>query len=153
MHFITGNATLYIVGDISTDEAEAEIRRVFSGVSEGPPTAERGRECRSLQPPVQHLWSAPGLASINDGTPLRKAAPMPHIFQHPLVEAFQLSVFAKLPVEPVLIESTLRVSLMCRIVLAAFQFRMSALAARYTSSPPPFAAIELDHSDSGREGT
>ena len=38
---------------------------------------------------------------------------------------------------------------MVRVLLSVVQFRINA---RYVEGKPPFIAIELDHSDSGREG-
>lgn len=38
---------------------------------------------------------------------------------------------------------------MARIMLSVLQFRINA---RYVEANPPFISIEMDHSDSGREG-
>ena len=38
---------------------------------------------------------------------------------------------------------------MVRVLLSVMQFRINA---RYVAADPPFIGIELDHSDSGREG-
>ncbi|KAF9601676.1 hypothetical protein IFM89_021728 [Coptis chinensis] len=53
------------------------------------------------------------------------------------------------PVNKVQTYGDLRTVLMKRIFLSALHFRINT---RYKSSNPPFTAIELDHSDSGREG-
>ena len=42
-----------------------------------------------------------------------------------------------------------RRAFMVRVLLSVVQFRINA---RYVEGKPPFIAIELDHSDSGREG-
>lgn len=58
-------------------------------------------------------------------------------------------MFCKIPVNSVRSYGDLRNVLMKRIFLSALHFRINT---RYKSSNPPFTSIELDHSDSGREG-
>ncbi|XP_074560219.1 LOW QUALITY PROTEIN: stromal processing peptidase, chloroplastic [Curcuma longa] len=98
------------------------------------------REKQSVRPPVEHQWSLPGLGH---------SAKPPEIFQHELVQNFSLNMFCKIPVNQVCKYGDLRVVLMKRIFLTALHFRVNT---RYKSSNPPFTSIELDHSDSGREG-
>ncbi|XP_011084700.1 stromal processing peptidase, chloroplastic isoform X2 [Sesamum indicum] len=59
------------------------------------------------------------------------------------------AVFSQIPVNKVRTYGDLRNVLMKRIFLSALHFRINT---RYQSSNPPFTSVELDHSDSGREG-
>ncbi|KAJ8553506.1 hypothetical protein K7X08_024184 [Anisodus acutangulus] len=93
-----------------------------------------------MRPPVQHNWSLPG---HSDG------AKTPQIFQHELLQNFSINMFCKIPVNKVRTYGKLRNVLMKRIFLSALYFRINT---RYKSSNPPFTSVELDHSDSGREG-
>ncbi|EEF45995.1 pitrilysin, putative [Ricinus communis] len=98
------------------------------------------RERHAVRPPVQHNWSLPG---SND------CMKPPQIFQHELLQHFSYNMFCKIPVNKVRTYGDLRNVLMKRIFLSALHFRINT---RYKSSNPPFTSIELDHSDSGREG-
>eukprot|EP00245_Coleochaete_scutata_P005274 TRINITY_DN18712_c0_g1_i1.p1 TRINITY_DN18712_c0_g1~~TRINITY_DN18712_c0_g1_i1.p1 ORF type:complete len:1369 (+),score=265.63 TRINITY_DN18712_c0_g1_i1:154-4260(+) len=105
------------------------------------------KERHPIRPPVEHQWStAANLWSKGGVVP---APPTPHVFQHELLQNFSMSIFCKLPVKSVQRYGDLRTVLMQRIVLSTLQFRINA---RYKSANPPFTGIELDHSDSGREG-
>ncbi|KAK9135528.1 hypothetical protein Syun_014858 [Stephania yunnanensis] len=98
------------------------------------------RKRHAVRPPVEHRWSLPGFGV--DADP-------PQIFQHELLQNFSINMFCKVPVDKVQTFGDLRTVLMKRIFLSALHFRVNT---RYKSSNPPFTAIELDHSDSGREG-
>lgn len=98
------------------------------------------KERHAVRPPVQHKWSLPESGGVVDP---------PQIFQHELLQNFSYNMFCKIPVNKVRTYGDLRNVLMKRIVLSALHFRINT---RYKSSNPPFTAIELDHSDSGREG-
>nr|XP_011469468.1 PREDICTED: uncharacterized protein LOC101308217 [Fragaria vesca subsp. vesca] len=98
------------------------------------------KEKHTVRPPVKHNWSLPG--SSMDLKP-------PQIFQHELIQNFSFNMFCKIPVNKVRTYGDLRNVLMKRIFLSALHFRINT---RYKSSNPPFTSIELDHSDSGREG-
>lgn len=179
--YFPANATLYIVGDIDNiAKTIYQIEAVFgqSGLeketdtSPAPPSNAFGamasflvpklsvglgggshekasnsdqskitkKERQALRPPVQHKWSLPGSSSVADP---------PQIFQHELLQNFSFNMFCKIPVNKVRTFGGLRNVLMKRIVLSALHFRINT---RYKSSNPPFTGIELDHSDSGREG-
>ncbi|KAH9624735.1 hypothetical protein KSS87_002449 [Heliosperma pusillum] len=179
--YFPANATLYIVGDIDNiSKTIYQIETVFSQtglekeIEASPPStpnafgamasflvpklsvglggtaqektsgAERSKiikkERHAIRPPVQHNWSLPGRGSVPDP---------PQIFQHELLQNFSFNMFCKVPVSKVKTFGDLRNVLMKRIVLSALHFRINT---RYKSSNPPFTAIELDHSDSGREG-
>ncbi|VVB07635.1 unnamed protein product [Arabis nemorensis] len=98
------------------------------------------RERHAIRPPVEHNWSLPG-ASVDLKTP--------QIFKHELLQNFAINMFCKIPVNKVQTFGDLRNVLMKRIFLSALHFRINT---RYKSSNPPFTSVELDHSDSGREG-
>ncbi|KAG8388150.1 hypothetical protein BUALT_Bualt02G0096000 [Buddleja alternifolia] len=179
--YFPANATLYIVGDIDDiSKTVNHIEAVFgqTGTESEPPTPpapsafgamasflvpklsvglanglshERSsvsmeqsknyrRERHAVRPPVQHNWSIPG--SYTD-------AKLPQIFQHELLQNFSINMFCKIPVKKVRTYGDLRNVLMKRIFLSALHFRINT---RYQSSNPPFTSVELDHSDSGREG-
>ncbi|CAH9112963.1 unnamed protein product [Cuscuta epithymum] len=98
------------------------------------------KERHVVRPPVQHNWCLPG--NIED-------VKAPQIFQHELLQNFSINMFCKIPVKKVRTYADLRNVLMKRIFLSALHFRINT---RYKSSNPPFTSVELDHSDSGREG-
>ncbi|KAF7133122.1 hypothetical protein RHSIM_Rhsim09G0100400 [Rhododendron simsii] len=98
------------------------------------------KERHADRPPVEHNWSIPW--SNENVKP-------PQIFQHELLQNFSINMFCKIPVNKVQTYGDLRNFLMKRIFLSALHFRINT---RYKSSNPPFTSIELDHSDSGREG-
>ena len=58
-------------------------------------------------------------------------------------------MFINARVMPVTAGLLRRRAFMVRVLLSVVQFRINA---RYVEGKPPFIAIELDHSDSGREG-
>jgi predicted Zn-dependent peptidase len=154
--YFPANATLFIVGDIGSvsrtlEMIEAQFGSTPAGVHASTHmsheninhtaiTVATRKERHSVRPPVRHTWSLPGTRSQ-----LKK----PFIFQHELLQNFSISLFCKTPVQNVQRYSDLRDVLMRRIVLSTFQFRVNT---RYKSANPPFSGIELDHSDSGREG-
>ncbi|KAJ0451311.1 putative processing peptidase [Helianthus annuus] len=98
------------------------------------------KERHAVRPPVKHNWSLPGR---------HEDLKLPQIFQHELLQNFSINMFCKIPVNKVQTYGDLRNVLMKRIFLSALHFRINS---RYKSSSPPFTSIELDHSDSGREG-
>ncbi|XP_038690429.1 stromal processing peptidase, chloroplastic-like [Tripterygium wilfordii] len=179
--YFPANATLYIVGDIDNiSKTVHQIEAVFGqnglenatavtpspsafgamanflvpkfsvGLSGGLPQERSSnsvdqskfikRERHAVRPPVKHDWSLPGIST--DVKP-------PQIFQHELLQNFAINMFCKIPVNKVRTYGDLRNVLMKRIFLSALHFRINT---RYKSSNPPFTSIELDHSDSGREG-
>lgn len=179
--YFSANATLYIVGDIDNiPKTINQIEAVFeqSGLENEtapPPTssafgamanflvpklsagfagslshetssnsADQSRiikkERHAVRPPVKHNWSLPG-----HNTDMKP----PQIFQHELLQNFSIDMFCKVPVNKVRTFGDLRNVLMKRIFLSALHFRINT---RYKSSNPPFTSVELDHSDSGREG-
>ena len=72
------------------------------------------------------------------------------VFRHHLLQHFMLSLFCKLPVQPQDTIAGMRAGFMARLMLSILQFRINS---RYsTTACPPFISIEMDHSDSAREG-
>ncbi|KAG4386236.1 hypothetical protein GLYMA_11G009500v4 [Glycine max] len=178
--YFPANATLYIVGDIDNiSKTVYHIEAVFGqtgadnekgsvatpsafgamasflvpklSVGLGGNSIERSanatdqskvfnKERQAVRPPVKHNWSLPG-----SGADLKP----PQIFQHELLQNFSINMFCKIPVNKVQTYRDLRQVLMKRIFLSALHFRINT---RYKSSNPPFTSVELDHSDSGREG-
>ncbi|WVZ11610.1 hypothetical protein V8G54_016140 [Vigna mungo] len=176
--YFPANATLYIVGDIENiSKTVYQIEAVFGqtgvdnekgsvatpsafgamasflvpklSVGLGGNSIERSamdqskifnKERQAVRPPVKHNWSLPG-----SGADLKP----PQIFQHELLQNFSINMFCKIPVNKVQTYRDLRQVLMKRIFLSALHFRINT---RYKSSNPPFTSVELDHSDSGREG-
>ncbi|KAH7684401.1 C-terminal processing peptidase protein [Dioscorea alata] len=179
--YFPANATLYLVGDIdNVQKTVYQIEAVFGHAvaEDGTPNVQRTsafgamasflvpklpsgltgsltndkssisldqsrpmkKERHTVRPPVEHIWSLPGFA--------QNAKP-PAIFQHELIQNFSINMFCKIPVNQVRSYGDLRNVLMKRIFLSALHFRINT---RYKSSNPPFTSIELDHSDSGREG-
>ncbi|XP_057450192.1 stromal processing peptidase, chloroplastic isoform X2 [Lotus japonicus] len=178
--YFPANATLYIVGDVDNiSKTVYQIEAVFGqtgldnekgsvatpsafgamasflvpklSVGLGGNSIERSantmdqskiskKERHAVRPPVKHNWYLPG-----SSTNLKP----PQIFQHELLQNFSINMFCKIPVNKVRTYRDLRNVLMKRIFLSALHFRINT---RYKSSNPPFTSVELDHSDSGREG-
>eukprot|EP00897_Mesotaenium_endlicherianum_P002978 jgi/Mesen1/2708/ME000168S01777 len=108
------------------------------------------KERHKLRPPVEHRWSTQNMRFAKSGYPAPGGMQItPHVFQHELLQNFSMSIFCKTPVRPVVTFGDLRNVLMQRIALSTLQFRINT---RYKSANPPFLGVELDHSDSGREG-
>ncbi|CAA6672630.1 unnamed protein product [Spirodela intermedia] len=148
--YFPANCTLYIVGDI--DNIPETVRHIElpgglagslsnekSSISMDQPKVTR-KERHAVRPPVKHKWSLPGFGGDAED---------PQIFQHELIQNFSINMFCKIPVNQVQTYGGLRDVLMKRIFLSALHFRINT---RYKSSNPPFTSVELDHSDSGREG-
>ncbi|KAA8541397.1 hypothetical protein F0562_025360 [Nyssa sinensis] len=128
--FLVPKLAVGLSGSLSHDRASVSIEqsKIFK------------RERHAVRPPVKHNWSLPG--SNEEIKP-------PQIFQHELLQNFSINMFCKIPVNKVQTYGDLQNVLMKRIFLSALHFRINT---RYKSSNPPFTSIELDHSDSGREG-
>ncbi|GJP40170.1 hypothetical protein CLOM_g24450 [Closterium sp. NIES-68] len=133
------------------------------------------KERHAVRPPVRHTWARDHLDGGSEGegagagegflppavmpsaAALQQQAEggegeevvMPVIFQHELLQNFSLTMFCKNPVQQVQTLRDLRRAVMQRIVLNALQFRINN---RYKNGTVPFLGVDLDHSDSGREG-
>jgi hypothetical protein len=99
---------------------------------------------------VRHLVRPPVVHAFGCG-PLRpgEGPARVNVFRHPLLQMFQLTVFCKLPMVPLEKLDALHYNCMVRMLVAVFQFRVNQ---RYNRGEPRFVGIELDISDSGREG-
>jgi predicted Zn-dependent peptidase len=95
-----------------------------------------------IRPPVEHQWGCEPMIQTGFQAPIS-------VFRHRLLQLFQLSIFCKLPIQPMKTLDDLKRAFMVRVMLSVMQFRINA---RYVAADPPFIGIELDHSDSGREG-
>jgi len=161
--YFPGNATLYVVGDLDRDsEATRQlIIKTFGKLPAArealPAPAANGnghgngaaaeapaplKQRHDVRPPVVHKHGHGPLA------PGERPAEV-KMFRHPLLQHFMLTLFCKLPIQPMSRMAHLRQLLMIRIMLSVFQFRING---RYMDANPSFLGIELDISDSGREG-
>ncbi|RMZ57046.1 hypothetical protein APUTEX25_002278 [Auxenochlorella protothecoides] len=119
------NATLYLVGDLEPAAARAAVRQAFDRVPAGRRSVRRDAQGvaavelpeeahasasatgagtggaathlsllpTSLRPPVQHAWGCGAAAPA-------KPPPQISVFRHRLLQLFQLSLFCKLPIQP-----------------------------------------------------
>ena len=148
--YFPANCTLYLVGDfgVPVEEVVEAIEATYASVP--PKMDEEDGEARAVRhavrPPVEHVWG------VGDALPLDDIPESltPHLFRHELLEQYMLNVFSKVPAAPVHSHGDLRRVFLQRIVLSVLQFRISSLYQRLAR--PCFSSIELDHSDSGREG-
>ncbi|XP_052202121.1 stromal processing peptidase, chloroplastic [Diospyros lotus] len=129
-NFLVPKLAVGLAGNLSQDRSAVSTER----------SQILKKERHATRPPVKHNWSISG---NNENTK------PPQIFQHELLQNFSINMFCKIPVNKVCTYGDLRNVLMKRIFLSALHFRINT---RYKSSNPPFTSIELDHSDSGREG-
>lgn len=137
-----GNGAEYIVNGAANASNGSAAPRSGAGDARGVLLDQISSGMSLVRPPVEHQWGC--------GRVLHSGKPAPvSIFKHRLLQTFQLSVFCKVPVRPMTTMQDLRRAFMVRILLSVMQFRINA---RYVAADPPFVAIELDHSDSGREG-
>ena len=181
-NYFPSNATLYVVGDLDVEATKTLIGETFGRVPpsmektapgaeqldaevmiEGAALSNGTGNNRSIdgageatgalldqvssgksliRPPVEHQWGCGRMVHSGASAPVS-------IFRHRLLQTFQLSLFCKVPLRAMSTMEDLRRAFMVRILLSVMQFRANA---RYVAADPPFVAIELDHSDSGREG-
>eukprot|EP00884_Botryococcus_braunii_P007566 jgi/Botrbrau1/16810/Bobra.150_2s0037.1 len=165
--YFPANATLYVVGDFDRPVAEVEklIYKSFGHIAKDlgavSGAASSGREAalslppsltspqvgstkerHEVRPPVEHHYGCGPLQPGENPASVK-------VFQHRLLQHFMLSIFCKLPVRKLSTIADLRHSFMVRILLSVLTFRINR---RYVTADPPFISIDLDHSDSGREG-
>ncbi|KAK9810226.1 hypothetical protein WJX72_007002 [[Myrmecia] bisecta] len=160
--YFPANATLYVVGelDCGVEATKQLIQQVFGKVAPGreriPGTSGNGsngnqadalplgpeKQRQKVLPPVVHRFG-------HDLLQQRAPPAQVNVFRHRLLQHFMLSLFCKLPIQPVTHIRDLRRAFMVRILLSVLQFRING---RYVTADPPFIGIDLDHSDSGREG-
>jgi predicted Zn-dependent peptidase len=157
--YFPANATLYLVGDFEggADAAVAAAGAAFNAVAApwdvvtGSPRARHRH-----RPPVKHVYGLPpgvGQAEVTamgalPGDPMQADGAV-RVFQHELLQQYTLSLFCKLPAAACRSHGDLRRVFAVRMLLSVLQFRASSAAA---ADGCPFVSLELDHSDSGREG-
>eukprot|EP00237_Pycnococcus_provasolii_P000043 CAMPEP_0119197254 /NCGR_PEP_ID=MMETSP1316-20130426/13197_1 /TAXON_ID=41880 /ORGANISM="Pycnococcus provasolii, Strain RCC2336" /LENGTH=1235 /DNA_ID=CAMNT_0007193039 /DNA_START=21 /DNA_END=3730 /DNA_ORIENTATION=+ len=147
--YFPANCTLYLVGDfgVPVDEVKNCIDAAFARApAKVLDDGEQRAKKHEVRPPVRHVWGAGERLPLDD----LPESLTPHLFCHELLEQYMLNVFCKVPAAPVRNHGDLRRVFLQRIVLSVLQFRISSLYQRLAR--PCFTSIELDHSDSGREG-
>lgn len=154
--YFPANATLYLVGDFEEDVPAliSAIEKMFGTV---PPArdGDRLRLRHPFRPPVRHVYGlqphAPpppaGTGALPGG--IMQGEGTVQLFQHALLQNFTVNIFCKLPVRRVTAMDQLRKTFMARLVLSVLQFRATR---RYWKPDCPFVSLDLDHSDTGREG-
>jgi secreted Zn-dependent insulinase-like peptidase len=151
-HYWPDNAIVYVVGDVSADACEEQLRKVFGHLPRGGTgsvsgsvsensAAGDGQKISSLKqqsshfPPVSHVWAGGHVTPANtlDVMPTYDSKPLhaPRIFSHDLLQAFSLHVFAKRPIESISQIKDFRRAIMKRIALAALQVSSSATTNNY----------------------
>eukprot|EP00927_Polykrikos_kofoidii_P077199 TRINITY_DN74169_c0_g1_i1.p1 TRINITY_DN74169_c0_g1~~TRINITY_DN74169_c0_g1_i1.p1 ORF type:complete len:1468 (+),score=168.81 TRINITY_DN74169_c0_g1_i1:121-4524(+) len=171
--YYPGNATLYVVGDLPEEVMKKGIENVFASV----PTRhdvklEQGLESvwgegssdpRSLfrrkiscpRPEQLHNFSVPMIGTTSfftdaccfDTSQGEKPWHGPiKIFRNELLEGVQLNFYAKAPVRPLRTLEDIRYLVAVRVLIGVLQFR---IVSRYSSNHAP---VQIDHSDSFREG-
>ncbi|KAK9797772.1 hypothetical protein WJX73_010222 [Symbiochloris irregularis] len=128
-----GAATLPQAGSNGQAQAPAQA---------GTPAVPAPLRERIPRPPVEHEWGVGPLP------PNYQPAPV-SIFRHRLLHDFQLTLFCKLPAEPVVTKEDTRYTLMVRLLISVFHFRMNR---RLMDSQLPTFYVVMDHSASSREG-
>lgn len=172
--YYPGNATLYVVGDLDETEMIDGIKKVFEHAQArhkpspdsaimDPVWGEESADSRSLfrrriarhRPEQLHNFSLPMIGTKdvftkaaafdpeNGGKPWH--GPL-RIFRNELLEGLQLNFYAKMPVRPLRTYEDIRNLIAVRILVGVLQFR---IVSRYSSNHAP---VQIDHSDSFREG-
>jgi len=172
--YYPGNATLYVVGDLDEEEIIDGIKKVFEPAparhepepgkaflepvwgsgSEDPRSLFR-RKLGKTRPEQLHNFSLPMIGTYDVFTEaaafdLAKSekpwqGPL-RIFRNELLEGLQLNFYAKAPVRPLKTLEDIRHLVAVRILIGVLQFR---IVSRYSSNHAP---VQIDHSDSFREG-
>ncbi|KAH9694153.1 Stromal processing peptidase [Citrus sinensis] len=158
--YFPANATLYIVGDIdNVSKTIDQIEAVFGHTGNENETASASTPTSSAFGAMANFLvpklsvGLPGSlsherSSNSDQSKLIRRER--HAVRPPVEHNWSLSGSgADIPVNKVRTYGDLRNVLMKRIFLSALHFRINT---RYKSSNPPFTSVEMDHSDSGREG-
>ncbi|KAK4410712.1 Stromal processing peptidase, chloroplastic [Sesamum angolense] len=154
--YFPANATLYIVGDIDDiSKTVNHIEAVFgqtgmeSEVAAAPTPSAFGAMASFLVPKLS-VGLASGLSQERPTVDYLVLVLEAKNMKQSLDSLPSLFSYTEMiPVSKVRTYGDLRNVLMKRIFLSALHFRINT---RYQSSNPPFTSVELDHSDSGREG-
>lgn len=172
--YYPGNATLYVVGDLEESEMIKGIEKVFSSspakhkpskdsaIME-PVWGQASADARSLfrrkiarpRPDQLHNFSLPMIGTKDVFTEAASFDPKTggqpwhgplRIFRNELLEGLQLNFYSKTPVRPLRTYEDIRHLIGVRILVGVLQFR---IVSRYSSNHAP---VQIDHSDSFREG-
>lgn len=172
--YYPGNATLYVVGDLPEEAMVSGIEKVFASaparheVEPGRATlepiwGEGSSDARSLcrrriarpRPEQLHNFSVPTIGTTSMFTdacsfdPSKGERPWHgplKIFRNELLEGLQLNFYAKAPARPLRTLEDIRHLVAVRVLIGVLQFR---IVSRYSSNHAP---VQIDHSDSFREG-
>lgn len=172
--YYPGNATLYVVGDIDEEEMISGIKKVFEpaparhepspgvatlepiwGEGSNDPRALYRRRIARPRPEQLHNFSLPMIgtedvfteaAAFDYSTGERPWHGPVLIFRNELLEGLQMNFYAKSPVRPLRALEDIRHLIAVRILIGVLQFR---IVSRYSSNHAP---VQIDHSDSFREG-
>lgn len=129
----------------SSSSSLLPVEEMSTGSSDSDSDAAPSTSSSSSPPPSSsRVHNTP----TNDPVPGTTNAPV-KIFRHRLLQQFMLSVFCKLPVQPVDTLEGVKHAFVVRLLLSVWQFRVGR---RYVAADPPFVDIALDISDSAREG-
>ena len=166
--YFPANATLYVVGDFdaTVDEVEEMIATAFGEAAPAEGAEEVGSplERHRVRPPVKHAYGAPSyeleeIKRMNEEA-MAKALEDPFMpfvadegkvsmFQHEHLSNASFNIFSKLEIKPLKRMGDLYRTILQRIVLLVLQSRIQA---RYAETNADYKRVELDHSDSAREG-
>jgi len=172
--YYPGNASLYVVGDLDEEEMLRGIMKVFEptparhepspGVAIMEPVwGGDSADARSVfrrkiaqpRPEQLHNFSLPMIGTKDIFTeaacfdPAKNEHPWHgplRIFRNELLEGLQVNFYAKAPVRPLRTLEDIRHLIAVRILVGVLQFR---IVSRYNSNHAP---VQIDHSDSFREG-
>jgi len=171
--YYPGNATLYVVGDLEEEEMLSGIKKVFESTPARHPLetgknysepvwGEESADVRSLfrrkigrhRPEQLHNFSLPMIGTNSTFTEAAHFNPQTgqpwhgplRIFRNELLEGLQVNFYTKAPVRPLQTLEDIRHLIAVRILIGVLQFR---IVSRYSSNHAP---VQIDHSDSFREG-
>eukprot|EP00887_Chlorella_sp_A99_P001378 scaffold8.g1378.t1 len=159
-HYFPANATLYVVGDVDPVATKRLIEETFgcvpASLQQPSPSAAAGLLDSSLMVGGCSEANGNGVAvPVAEANGAGTAAPSVAVAAAAVAASSPASgaVLDSLPSQHHLVRPPVEHqwghAFMVRILLSVLQFRVNA---RYVEADPPFVGIELDHSDSGREG-
>lgn len=167
-----GNATLYLVGDVPEDHMLESVERVFASTPAkelsagssvhpawGPeavdPTSLFRRRLPTPRPKHLHAFSVPQVGTDSEFTAAfddtKGGAPVAgpvNVIRNELLTNVEVYLYAKSPVRPVRTVEDLRYSALLSMVVNVLRVRILVVL-KYGGHN---ASVELDHSDSYREG-
>lgn len=166
--YFPSNATLYVVGefDADTDQVEKMIEDAFNDAAPSPwaMQAESPLVRHEVRPPVKHAFGIPleerkelesklqRMMEKNAEDPYQPFIAnegKPQLFQHEHLTHASFNIFSKLPIVRMEKLGDLHRTILQRIALLVLQSRIQS---RYSETNADYKRVELDHSDSAREG-